>query len=134
MSAVRVDDGRPVELVQQPPTTSRRPGPRPRPGPSASEPAFEANSAIGSIARGEIFPSSSGHAQLDRLEQALLEDRQRRVGHRDGDVARVRAEGRLGGEARAPVSPREPPTTSTVPAVYLFWSGRCAGTARGSRR
>ena len=32
----------------------------PQAGPSASDPAFEANSAIGSAGRGKIFPSSSG--------------------------------------------------------------------------
>ena len=29
----------------------------------------------------------------------------------------------------APVKPREPPTTSTVPAVYLFWLGCLRGTS-----
>jgi hypothetical protein len=91
---VGVDHGRPVELVEQPPHDLLRPVAAPSPARARAR-RLRRNSAIGSTPRRDL-PVLLGARQLHRLEQALLEDGQRRVGHGDRDVARVGAEGGLG--------------------------------------
>ena len=99
---IGVHDDRRLELGQQPGDDLLRPRPAPEPGAERDGACLprELDDRLDRPRRDLALVLRA--RELHRLEQPLLEDRQRRVGHGDRHVARVRAEGRLGGERRCP--------------------------------
>ena len=104
---VRVGDDRQLDLREHAADELlRTAAPRPSPGPSASACAFPASSSTASAAPSPASPSGVRERPLHRLEQPLLEDRQRRLRGGDGDVARVGAHRRHARSATARRSAR----------------------------
>ena len=124
IECVGVHDGRHVRLEQQPPNELALLLAAPEPGPERQRPR-----PPGGV---ECLLERA----LDRLQHQRLEHRQRVLRCGDGDVAGVGAKRGARGECRSARScPERPPTTSTDPAVYLFWPSRsCAARGPGARR
>ena len=117
--AVGVEDDRHRQLLEQDADKSRVPSLRPSPGPSTTAWARSAASSTSPAARGSRRPRlSSGSPPLHRLEEARLEHGQGGLRGGDGDVPGVGAKAASAASIGAPLSPREPPTTSTEPARY----------------
>ena len=134
---VRVEHDRQLEPLEQRRARARAcPSLRPRPGPIATASARSAASSTASAARGSSAAGRVlGQRPLDRLEQRATRARAAPTRAR-----RARRSPRRRGTPRArvsigaPVSPREPPTTSTEPARYFVLARCLRGTSSEHRR
>ena len=127
---VGVDDDRQLELAR----AAAARAPCRRCGRARAERAGPIASATRLGAQPRAVPPRPRQRPLHRLEQPRLDDRQRRLGDGDGDVARVRAEaaaarehGSAGQPGRAADDEHAPGACTCCPRAA------CAARARGSR-
>ena len=124
---VGVDDDRQLEPREQA-AHERRASRRCGRGPARARPRRALRRSSSSAARRRRRPSSSGSGRLTASSSRVSSTGSANRRRGDGDVARVGAERASAARHGAPVSPREPPTTSTEPArVLVVVAAACAG-------